>query len=152
MTPTELLAEVDRILDESKTALLATVDPDGRPQLRWMTPRRLRDRPGHLYTVTEIGAAKVAELRRDPRVTWLVQRPALTEVITLRGRATVLDEPTLLREFLEAAGKELFMIWHLHRSHERPQFVVIETALEEASRFQASSGETLNLSLQSGAA
>lgn len=150
MTPTELLGEVDRILEETKTALLATLDSQGLPHLQWMTPRRLRDRPEHLYAVTEAGTAKIAEIRRDPRVTWLVQRASLTEVITLRGRASVAEDPTLLRDFLEAAGKNLFMVWHLNPARARPQLVVIETTLEEASRFDAGTGETVRLRLGDG--
>jgi pyridoxamine 5'-phosphate oxidase len=141
MSPTELLGEVDRILEESKTALLATVDSLGRPRLRWMTPRRLRGRPGHLYTVTDLGASKVPEIRHDPRVTWLVQRASLSEVITLRGRAVVVEDPSLLAEFLEAAGKDLFMVWHLQPTQRRPELAV-ETVIEEASRFDAGSGGT----------
>lgn len=149
MTPIEVLGEVDRILDESKTALLATLDSRGHPHLRWMTPRRLRDRPGHLYAVTERGAAKVAEIRHEPRVTWLVQRASLDVVITVRGHAIVVEEPALLNDFLEAAGKDLFVLWHLHPAHVRPQLVLIETAIEEASRFHAGTGETTSVSLVS---
>jgi len=149
MTPTELLGEVDRILEESKTALLATVDADGRPQLRWMTPRRLRGRPRSLYTVTELGAPKIAELRRDPRVTWLVQRASLSQVITLRGRAGVVEDPTLLNEFLEAAGKDLFMVWHLNPARARPQLAVVETVLEDASCFDATLGSTATFTFES---
>lgn len=145
MTPLEVLGEVDRLLDESKTALLATLDARGRPQLRWMTPRRLRDRPGYLYAVTERAAPKVAEIRHEPRVTWLIQRASLDVVITLRGHAVVLEEPPLLSEFLETAGKDLYMVWHLHPASERPQLVVIETAIEEASRFHAGTGETTSV-------
>lgn len=149
MTPTELLGEVDRILEESKTALLATLDAQGRPQLRWMTPRRLRGRPGSLYSVTELGAPKIAEVRRDPRVTWLVQRASLSEVITLRGRAAVVEDPTLLNEFLEAAGKDLFMVWHLHPAEARPQLAIVETVLEDASRFDATLGRTVTFTFES---
>ena len=144
MTPTELLGEVDRILEESKTALFATLDAQGRPQLRWMTPRQLRGRPGRIYAVTELGTPKSAEIRRDPRVTWLVQRASLAQVITLRGRAAVVEDPSLLNEFLEASGKDLFMVWHLHPAQDRPQLAVIETVLEDASRFDATFGKTEN--------
>ena len=148
MTPTELLGEVDRILEESKTALLATVDPEGRPNLRWMTPRRLRGRAGRLYAVTELAGGKVAEIRRDPRVTWLIQRPQLNEVITLRGRAVVVEDSSLLNELLEAAGKDLFMVWHLHPAPEHPRFAVLETTLEAASRFDAATGATATFTFE----
>lgn len=149
MTPTELLGEVDRILAEAKTALLATLDAEGRPHMRWMTPARLRGRPGHLYAVTEAASAKLGEIQRDPRVTWLVQRASLNEIITLRGRAVVVDDALLLNEFLEAAGKDLFMVWRLQPSRERPQLKIIETAIERASRFDAGTGVTVDLGFPS---
>jgi general stress protein 26 len=147
MTPTELLSEIDRILEDSKTGLMTTLDAQGRPCPRWMTPRRIKGRPGCLYTVSESHAGKLEQVRRDPRVTWLIQEPSLNVVITLHGRAEVLEEPPLLQEFLEAVGKDLFMVWHLHPAQEHPHLVVVETVLEEASRFDSRSGKTLAFAL-----
>ena len=151
MSPTDLLSEVDRILEESKTALLATVGVDGRARLRWMTPRRIKVRPGYLYCASEAETVKVDHVRHNPNVTWTIQRATLNEVIALRGHAVVLDEPGLLQEFLEAVGKDLFMVWRLHPLQStpttgtrspRPHLVVIETAIEEAERLDCLSGKT----------
>jgi general stress protein 26 len=139
MTPNELLHSLDRLLEDAKTGVLTTLGPDGRPRQRWMTPRRIKGRP-HLYTVSEAHASKVAEIKADPRVSWLVQPASLREVISLDGRATVEADPTLLQEFLEAVGKDLFMVWHLHPAPTRPHFVVIETVLERAARLDARTG------------
>lgn len=142
MSPSELLNEVDRILEESKTALLATVGPDGRARVRWMTPRRIKARPGCLCAVSEAASAKVDQIRQNPLVTWSIQRATLNEVITLRGSAAVVEDPGLLREFLEAVGKDLFMVWHLHPSTAHPHLVVIRTVIEEAERLDALAGRT----------
>ena len=107
-----------------------------------MTPRRIKGRPRHLYTVSEAHASKVAEIQADPRVGWLIQPSSLREVVALDGRAEIIDDPTLLQEFLEAVGKDLFMVWHLHPAPTRPHFVVIETALERGSRLDARTGAT----------
>lgn len=142
MTPSELLSEVDRILETSKTALLATLDSRGAPTMRWMTPRRLRTRPGSLFAVTHRESAKIGDIQKDPRVTWLVQLASLTQIITLRGQARVVDDLSLLNEFLEATGKDLFMVWHMHPNTERPQLTVIETRIETASRFDSLTATT----------
>lgn len=148
MSPTDLLSEIDRVLEEAKTALLATVGPDGHARLRWMTPRRIKVRPAYLYCVSEADTVKVEHIHRNPKVTWMIQRATLNEVVAVRGHAVVLDEPSLLQEFLEAVGKDLFMVWRLHPSHSegervtRPHLVVIETAIEEAERFDALTGQT----------
>jgi general stress protein 26 len=155
MSPTDLLlSEIDRILEESKTALLATIGPDGRARLRWMTPRRIKVRPTYLYCVSEAETQKVEHLRHNPQVTWSIQRATLNEVICVYGHAVVLDEPGLLQEFLEAVGKDLFMVWRLHPAQTaqtgstggarspRPHLVVIETAIQEAERFDSLGGST----------
>jgi general stress protein 26 len=142
MTPNELLVEVDRILEESKTALLATVDGGAQPCLRWMTPRRLKTLPTHLCAVCEVGSPKVEQIRLHPEVAWLVQRPSLDVVITLRGRAVVVEDPAMLQEFLDVAAKDLFVIWRLHAPGTNNPFAVIETLIESASRFDSMSGKT----------
>ncbi len=38
MTKNEIMTEFDIILEEAKTAVLATTDSDGLPHMRWMTP------------------------------------------------------------------------------------------------------------------
>jgi general stress protein 26 len=142
MTPKELLVEIDRILEDSKTALLATVDASGRPSLRWMTPRRLKTLPTHLCAVCEMGTSKVEQIRQRPDVAWLIQRPTLDVVITLRGRATVIEDPAMLQEFLDVAAKDLFVIWRLHPPGAQNPLGVIETLVESASRFDSQSGKT----------
>ncbi|MGA2447806.1 MAG: pyridoxamine 5'-phosphate oxidase family protein [Polyangiaceae bacterium] len=142
MTPKELLVEIDRILEDSKTALLATVDEAGRPCLRWMTPRRLKTLPTHLCAVCEVGTSKVDQIRHHPEVAWQIQRPTLDVVITLRGRAAVIEDPAMLQEFLDVAAKDLFVIWRLHPPGAQNPFAVIETLIESASRFDSLSGKT----------
>ena len=52
MTRGEIMVELDRILDQTKTATLATVDSKGRPHMRWMTPVLLRERTNAVFAVT----------------------------------------------------------------------------------------------------
>ena len=38
MDKRQLMTRVDEILEDAKAAVLATIDEEGRPLMRWMTP------------------------------------------------------------------------------------------------------------------
>ena len=128
------------LLDEHKVALLATTDGDGRPHARWLSPAVLGDRPGALYAVTLPSYSKVIQVRAQPCVEWLVQKPDLSEVITLRGRVNVIDNPMLRTEVLEAIGPRLWSLWKL-ADGER-ELVVLETVITEAVHYLPLQGRT----------
>jgi len=130
MTKTGLLAELDIILDEPKTAILATSDENGQPRMRWMTPTILKDRSEVLYAVTAQGFEKAKHLEKNPNVEWMVQPPSLETIITLRGKLNVVDNASLKSEVLEAIGKRLTAFWKLNEN--QANMVVLETVIEEA--------------------
>lgn len=89
--------ERDRFLDGRHVAVLVTIGVDGRPQ---PAPIWYRYRDGLLYFRTSADSAKVANVRRDPRVSVCIQdeRPPYRALIVhgtaeLRG-----DEPWLAAE------------------------------------------------------
>lgn len=133
MKAAELLAHAQRVLDEARVAVLATVDARGRPRTRWMSPLFLPACPGRLYALTSPRFAKAADLRDRPEVQWLIQNRVLTEVITLEGSARVLDNPALKADLLERLGGRLVVFWKLNA---RPaDLVVLETVLRAGTRF-----------------
>ncbi len=134
------MSRVTALLAEHKVALLATADADGKPHARWLSPALLGDRPGALYAVTLPSCAKVAELRSQPCAEWLVQAPDFSEVITLRGRTNVIDNPSLRSEVLEAIGPRLWSFWKLAGG--RRELVVLETVIEEAVHYLPLEGRT----------
>jgi len=67
MTKTEIVGVLDEVIDAAQVAVLATVDPEGRPAMRWMTPATVRGRPGYLYAVTSPQFRKVRHLQSCPR-------------------------------------------------------------------------------------
>jgi general stress protein 26 len=130
----ELLEILEKIIDESKTAVLATVDEAGRPHMRWMMPALLRGRAGAIYTVTAPGTPKIRHLAEHPEVEWMLQSRSLDRILTIRGRAQVVDAPSIKREVLEAVGRRLAAFW---RYNEDPaQLVIIETVAETACYYQ----------------
>lgn len=125
MNQKELFSKVQQLLDDAKTAVLSTVDTDGGPHMRWMTPGILRSRPGVIFAVTSPSFAKVAQLTNNPEVEWMFQNRSLTEVVNLRGRINVLDNPSLKTEVIQAVGRRLTVFWRA--AQENTDFLVLET-------------------------
>ncbi|MFI6507164.1 PPOX class F420-dependent oxidoreductase [Streptosporangium sp. NPDC050855] len=76
------------LLAESRLGVLATIKPDGRPQLSPVMP--FYDRKTELVHVSmNEGKAKTANLRRDPRATLEVTGPDGLSWATAEGIATL---------------------------------------------------------------
>jgi general stress protein 26 len=138
MTKSDIMAEVEIALEESKTAVLATVDDSGRPRVRWMTPAVLKDRPNVLYSITSSGFEKAKHLDKNAEAEWMIQTPALDTVINLRGKINLIDNPSLKTEVLESIGKKLTAFWKLNEQQEN--LLVLETIIEEGTFFKPMRG------------
>ena len=87
-----------RWLDGTSFPVVATVDPDGRPQLSVVWAKRDGDT---LLFSTLRDRRKGRNLSRDPSITVLVTNPETPyEYVELRGRAEMVDDPggSLIRE------------------------------------------------------
>jgi general stress protein 26 len=133
MNAREIMVRVEAILEAHGTGLLATVGDDGGPHARWLTPAVLRGRLGAIYALTGPRFSKVDQVRAHPRVEWMFQTPALDEIITVRGRINVVDNPSLRAEALEVIGPRLRVFWKL--AHDERDLAVLETVIEEATRY-----------------
>lgn len=134
MNDHEMMRLIERVLDDAKTAILATVDAEGYPHMRWMTPTVVRGRPGAIFAVTSADFPKVAQLRENPDVEWMIQTRSLSEVVNVRGRINVVDNPSLKSEVLEAVGRRLTVFWRACDAE--TDCVVLETIIESASHFE----------------
>ena len=130
MNKRDVMATLEMILNEAHTAVLATVDDQGRPHLRWMTPALIGGREGAVFAVTSPGFDKTRQLEKHPEVEWLFQTPLLDTVVMARGRINVLDNPSILAEVLESLGPYMHSFWRLQG--EAREMVVLETIIEEA--------------------
>lgn len=129
----ELLKAIDRLLTSSPTAVLATVDADNFPHIRWMSPVRLPGRDDSLFAISSAHLAKTAQLTGNPHVEWMFQDQTLREIVVVRGCANIIDNPALKREVLEALGTQLTAFWRL--AEDGTQMVVLETVIEEAVHY-----------------
>jgi general stress protein 26 len=133
MDSRQVMNRVEEIIETHKTGLLATVDDEGKPHIRWLTPAVLRDRPGAIYAITAGKFAKVAQVKSHPQVEWMFQTPSLDEVVSIRGAINVVENPSLRAEVLEVIGPRLRTFWKL--AHDDRDIAVLETVVEHATRF-----------------
>ena len=133
MDSREVMKRVAGIIESHGTGLLATVDEAGDPHVRWLTPTLLPGRQDVLYALTAPRFAKVLQLKTHPKVEWMFQTPILDEVVNVRGTLHVIENPSLRAEVLEALGSRLRTFWRL--AHDTRDLVVLETLIEEATRY-----------------
>jgi general stress protein 26 len=134
MDQAAIMNTLQRLIDDSKTGVLATTDSSGLPRLRWMTPTILNGRPNALFCVTYPGSHKISDLQEHPQVRWMIQSRALAEIITLKGSVNIVDNPAIKSEVLEALGHRLTVFWNVNI--DKTELVVLETIIEEAVYFK----------------
>ena len=130
MNPQEMMNKIEKILDDAHAGILATVDAEGRPRLRWLTPVSLSQWPQTLFAVTAPQFPKVAQLDAQGQIEWMIQTRALDQVVNVRGRISVVDNPSLTAQITEAIGRRLAVFWKVNASS--TDFVILETEIEEA--------------------
>ena len=122
------------LLDSVRVGVLCTLNEEGYPHCRWMTATTLPRVQGSLFADSTAGSPKVQELERCDRVQWSFQSPTLREIVYLRGRAAVVNNPGLKAEVLEALGPNLATFWRINP--DPAKLVVIETVIEKAKLFR----------------
>ncbi len=146
MDSRSMLDTVERVLERSKIAVLATVDPEGRPHLRWMTPGLVRGRDRLLYAVTSPEFRKTDEVRGNAAVEWMIQSRSLDEIVTIRGTMRILDNPSVKAEVLEAIGGHLSTFWKMNP--DEGKMVVLETTMNEIWYTKPTTGERHTMTLE----
>ena len=130
MNKVEFTSLLDTIIEDAKTVVLATVDKEGRPHMRWMTPTLLSDRPGAVYAVTSPDFKKIAHLTENPHATWMFQTRLLNRIAHVSGPINVVDNSAMKAEVLEGIGRRLNVFWRVNKDPSK--LVVLETVIEEA--------------------
>ena len=88
--------EITEFIERSRTATMATVLPNGRPHLVAMWYAVL---DGQIWIETKAKAQKVVNLRRDARMSFLVEAGATYDQlrgVSLEGRGVVVDDPDVV--------------------------------------------------------
>jgi PPOX class probable F420-dependent enzyme len=85
--------EVATFLERSRTATMATIGPSGTPHLVAMWYAVL---DGHIWFETKSRSQKAQNLRRDPRISVLVEDGWTYDVlrgVSIEGRGVIVDDP-----------------------------------------------------------
>ena len=133
MDKKEILNILESLVDESQVAILSTVDAEGKPAMRWMTPATIKGRPASLFAVTSPNFRKISHLEKNPEVEWMIQTRDLNRILNVRGRITPVDNPSLKSEVLEGIGKRLEIFWRVNK---KTDFLVLETLITEITFFR----------------
>ncbi|TQM31326.1 pyridoxamine 5'-phosphate oxidase family protein [Nocardia bhagyanarayanae] len=89
-------AEIAEFLERSRIATLATLGPQGRPHLTAMWYALI---DGEIWFETKAKSQKAVNLRRDPRVTCMVEAGQTYDQlrgVSIEGRAEIIDDPEKL--------------------------------------------------------
>jgi pyridoxamine 5'-phosphate oxidase len=134
MNKSDVLQLLREIIDDARTAVLATADADGGPRMRWVSPALLKGHPDSIFMITSSHFTKVNHIQRNPVVEWMFQTKALTKIVNVRGEISVLSSAAIRSEALEALAPDLRTFWTITRDSE-PDMVVLETRIREARVF-----------------
>ncbi|MBN1241184.1 MAG: pyridoxamine 5'-phosphate oxidase family protein [Spirochaetales bacterium] len=137
----ELMERVAGLMDLARVALLSTVDAEGRPRARWMTPVTLPGLPGRIFAVSSPKFDKVLEIAANPAVSWSIQTAGLDVVAEARGQAWAVDDQKLKAGVLEAIGPHLEAFWNANPNPR--DLVVLETGVDEIVLSYPLEGRTL---------
>jgi len=129
----ELLEQLKTLVSEVGIGILTTIDEEGRPYSRWMTPVFIPRLPGSLYAVTSRSFKKADHIEKNSNVSWIFQSRSLDRIGTIQGKAEIIRDPSLSAEVIEAIGPHLTVFWKY--SGDPSKLVVVETRLERVSMF-----------------
>jgi len=145
MTKDEFLKKLRAVLDESPQALLATVTEEGYPAMRYMTPAMVRNNDHCLYAVTAASFPKVQDLATRPLVSWMVTNPKTREILSLRGKIHLVEDPRFKSELLEEIGRGLETFWRLN--DDPSDLVCLETRLVSGEYFNPKTAEKVQITI-----
>ncbi|MCP2280743.1 pyridoxamine 5'-phosphate oxidase family protein [Nocardia amikacinitolerans] len=86
-------AEIAEFLERSRIATLATLGPQGRPHLTAMWYALI---DGEIWFETKAKSQKAVNLRRDPRVTCMIEAGQTYDQlrgVSIEGHAEIIDDP-----------------------------------------------------------
>ena len=145
MSTNRLMSLIDSLIEDAKAAVLATVDSNGVPRLRWITPGSIADRPGYLYIITAHDFDKVAQAKAHPEASILLQSRQLDRVLHLQGVLMVLENPVIRNTTLERVSPMLTAFWKTGAPDR--ELIVLEFEILEALFYLPMSGVKEKLSI-----
>lgn len=139
----EIMGLIDTIIDENRTAVLATVDASDTPHLRWMTPGCIHERSGTVFMISAGNLSKIEQIQNNPNAEIMVQSRALDKIINIRGKINLLNNPSIRTETLECIGRHLHTFWNLNQPEN--ELIVLELVIEQAVFYLPQKGSRITV-------
>lgn len=119
------LGVVRRIVESSPFCTVVTLGRNGRLRARTMSRLNSLDER-HLDFPTDLGSAKVEDVRSDPRVTLFFVDPRTRNTASLYGTAEVITEPQVKERCWQEALRH-----HFPEGHADPVFAVFRVKVTD---------------------
>ena len=139
MNKNQAIDYIEKILEDNKTAILATIGEEELPQIRWMVASIIRHRKGSIFCISDPRSNKCLQIQNNPKVQWLIQSRALDKIVNINGTANIIDNPALRSEVVESIGNRMNTFWTLHK--DLNDFIVIETSIESVNIYLPMKGQ-----------
>lgn len=143
MVKQDIINLIESIIEETHAAVLSTVDSEGFPHSRWMSPGLIEDRMGAIFMISTLKMAKINQIQNNPKVEMLFQTISLEKIINVKGKMNIIDNPSIRSEVLESVGKHLHAFWKVNESEK--DLVVLELIIEQATLYNPISGAKLTI-------
>lgn len=130
LSPQEARSEAVRLVTNTLLGVMVTVDEKGVPQPRWMGAASM-DSLRRVYCLTAKNTRKLQQLKASPVVTWMFTSDKGDQVVTLYGKASVMDSPMATQQVWDRIieiGEPYFMSTMGENSS--TELVAIETIIE----------------------
>lgn len=143
----EIMGLIDTIIEDNRTAVLATVDTNGAPHLRWMTPGCIHERSGTIFMISASHLLKIEQIQNNPNAELMIQTRALDKIINIRGKINLLTNPSIRTETLECIGRHLHTFWNLNQPED--ELIVLELVVEQAVLYLPQKGSRITVDFSS---
>jgi len=124
----DLIGVAKGLVNGRHPGILATVNEEGIPQLRWMSTLTFDEFPV-FYSLTSPDSRKVAQIRARPDVNWLFFNDDQSLMLNLIGKARILTDAVNLKHIWQKVVDKSHA-YFLHNYSKAPGFAVIETKVD----------------------
>lgn len=133
MTKQTIMTRVLNLIDDVGVGVLASVDGNCAPHLRWMTIGCIKDRPGALFMLSAMKFTKVDQFRSNDATELMIQNRALDEIANVKGTINIIENPSMRAEVVECIGPRLHAFWKANKGES--EMVVLELVIESITYY-----------------
>ncbi|HEX3019318.1 MAG TPA: pyridoxamine 5'-phosphate oxidase family protein [Chitinispirillaceae bacterium] len=143
MNKHEIMGLIDTIIEDNRTAVLATVDQNGSPHIRWITPGCIQERAGTIFMISSRNFSKIGQIQNNPNAELMFQSRALDRIVNVKGKINLLNNPSIRAETLECIGRHLHTFWNLNQPD--TDLLVLEMVIEQAVLYLPQKGSRITV-------